>query len=114
VVEEPVGRRPVDPANVGRRGTRWRNFRQDVFAAYGTSCWICGHGGAYEVDHVNRLADGGDPYDLETARPAHGSNYPCPVCISTTTGRARCCNQERNRKAAPSGQVALSVDLGSI
>lgn len=89
-------RREVTPRQA-RNGTRYRNFRVAVFQAYGTDCWICGHPDALEVDHIDRLADGGDPYNLDTARPAHGSNYPCPVCVSDTTGRPRCCNQERNR-----------------
>ena len=102
-----------DPANIGRRGTRWRNFRQDVFTTYGTDCWWCGHPNGLEVDHLQRLADGGNPYDLNNARPAHGSNYPCPVCISPSTGRPRCCNQERNRKTVPQ-RTTLAIDPRSI
>lgn len=94
----------------GRPATR---FRAQVFATYGRTCWVCGHGGAGEVDHLVKRADGGALYDLANARPAHGSMAPCPVCVSPTTGRARCCNQERNAKPKPS-VVAVYVDLSSL
>jgi len=104
-----------DPANVGRRGTRWRNAKREAWRIWGTDCWICGHPDAYEGDHVVRLADGGDPYDPWNIRPAHGSNYPCPVCTGARTGRPRCCNQERNGhlpQRVITGEVA--VDLSTI
>ncbi len=72
--------------------------RDACFAAWGTVCWVCKHPGAYEVDHLLERARGGDPFDQDNLRPVHGSNAPCPVCISPSTGRPRCCNQERNRK----------------
>lgn len=87
--------------------------RDACFAAYGANCWICGHPEAFEVDHLVRRADGGDPYDVTNLRPAHGSNAPCPVCISPSTGKPRCCNQERNRKARVE-RVAMSVDVGDL
>jgi hypothetical protein len=102
-------RRPPDPANIGRRGTRWRNAKAAAFRIWGTDCWWCHHPGGYEGDHLQRLTDGGDPYDPHNIRPAHGSNYPCPVCISPTTGRPRCCNQERNRRTKPARQP-LTID----
>lgn len=80
-----------------------------MFRAYGTVCWICGHEGAYEVDHLTRRADGGAVFDLANLRPAHGSNAPCPVCISPSTGKPACCNQSRNRRPR-AAKVALSVD----
>lgn len=108
-----------DPANVGRRGRRWRDFRALVFATYGRECWVCGHEGSNEVDHLRRLADGGGAYDLENARPAHGSNAPCPVCVGARTGRPRCCNQERSNgdDSVPLPQVELYemiTDPGSV
>ncbi|GIE79077.1 hypothetical protein Aph02nite_50270 [Actinoplanes philippinensis] len=109
-----MNRRPVSPENAGRNGTRWRDTRERVFAIHGDVCWVCGHVGAWEVDHVVRRADGGDPYSLDNLRPAHGSNYPCPVCVSGTTRRPRCCNQERNARVRPVGRVPLTVDPHSI
>ncbi len=108
-----MGKPTPDPANIGRRGTRWRNAKTAAFRLWGTDCWWCGHPGGYEGDHLQRLADGGDPYDPDNIRPSHGSNYPCPVCIGANTGRPRCCNQERNRKT-PTTRVTLRVDLSSI
>lgn len=97
-------------------GTTWggrpkARARRECFERYGDTCWVCGHGGAREVDHLDERARGGASYDLANLRPAHGSYSPCPVCVSTTTGRARCCNQERNRKPRTSPIV---VDLGTL
>ena len=72
-----------------RTGRRYRRIRADLLAADDT-CWVCGHPGSNEVDHVVRLADGGDEHDPRNLRPAHGTRG-CPVC-------GRKCNQERNRR----------------
>jgi hypothetical protein len=93
----------------GRPATR---FRALVFATYGRTCWLCGHGGAGEVDHLKKRSEGGALYDLANARPAHGSMAPCPVC-RTPEGRARCCNQERNRKPRPH-RAEVVVDLSTV
>lgn len=106
--------RTPNPANIGRRGARWTQAKQRMFQMWGTDCWWCGHPGAHEADHLVRLADGGDPYEVANLRPAHGSNSPCPVCISPTTGRARCCNQERNRKRPVVPRQSMSVDISTI
>jgi len=106
-------RRQPDPANIGRRGTRWQTAKQAAFALWGTDCWWCHHPGGYEGDHLVRLTDGGDPYNPDNIRPAHGSNYPCPVCISPTTGKPRCCNQERNRKTK-TARTPLTIDPRTI
>ena len=97
-------------------GTRWggrprARARAETFRRWGHICHLCGHEGANEVDHLGELRYGGSSYDPANLRPAHGSNSPCPVCISPTTGRARCCNQERNAKPRA---TPLAVDLGSI
>jgi hypothetical protein len=105
--------RTPDPANIGRRGARWTAAKQAAFRMWGTDCWWCGHPGAYEGDHLIRLIDGGDPYSVDNIRPAHGSNYPCPVCISPTTGRPRCCNQDRHSRSQPT-RTTLSVDPRTI
>lgn len=74
---------------------------------------MCGHAGAYEVDHLVERARGGDSFDPDNLRPVHGSNSPCPVCISDSTGRPRCCNQERNRKPRIA-ETVIDVDPHSI
>ncbi|GIE46192.1 hypothetical protein Alo02nite_90900 [Actinoplanes lobatus] len=96
----------VDPWESRRPRQR---AREDCFKTWGTNCWWCGHPNAYEVDHLQRRTDGGSPYDVANLRPSHGSNAPCPVCVSPTTGRARCCNQERNRKPKVERE-AMSID----
>lgn len=70
---------------------RWTEFRKKVFTTYGTVCWLCGHEGAREVDHVIPRKIAPELFwSLHNLRPAHGSNGKCPVC-----GKA--CNQERRR-----------------
>uniref|UniRef100_A8LZZ9 HNH domain-containing protein n=1 Tax=Salinispora arenicola (strain CNS-205) TaxID=391037 RepID=A8LZZ9_SALAI len=100
----------VDPRQSRRP---WQRARIATFRAWGTDCHWCGHPEAHEVDHITRLSDGGSPYDVANLRPSHGSNSPCPVCVSPTTGRARCCNQERNRRPVIERQP-LSIDPSCI
>ena len=70
-------------ASSGRRGRPWRRVRAAVLAE-STTCHLCGHGGAGEVDHrVPRsvvLALGGDPEDPTNLAPAHGARSKCPDC----------------------------------
>ena len=75
-------------------GARWDRFRRLVFATYGDTCWICGHGGARQVDHVESITEHPElVYALSNCRPAHGSpRNPCPVC-SVAAGRKIHCNQ---------------------
>ena len=77
-------------------GRRWQAFRQVVFRTYGRDCWICGHGGANQVDHLEPTSTHPQlTWVLGNCRPVHGvPANRCPVC-----GRA--CNQER--QAAPIG-----------
>lgn len=70
-------------------GGRWVRLRARVLAASDV-CWLCGHEGADQVDHVVPIAKGGDKWDIRNMRPAHGTD-PCPVCGLR-------CNQRRNRR----------------
>lgn len=71
----------------------WDMLRARVLGAYGTVCWICEHGGARQVDHVEPVTERPDlAFALSNMRPAHGSRNPCPVC-SEAAGRKVCCNQ---------------------
>lgn len=102
----------IDPANIGRRGRRWNDAKRACFELYGDQCWVCGHYGAREVDHVIPVSQGGAPYDIQNLRPAHGSNSPCMLCKSRRGTRGRSCNQERNKRAgrlkAMSARVRIS------
>lgn len=87
-----------------RTGRPARRAKAEMHAKYGYTCWICGHDGAGEADHLNPLSLAPDQrVDPEAMRPAHGSYYPCthPTCVARK-GKPRCCNQERgniiNRK----------------
>jgi len=74
----------------GRPYTRWK---RQVLELWGDQCHLCGHPGATQVDHLIPLSkQPHQPLDPELARPAHGSNAPCPVC-----GRA--CNQSRGNRS---------------
>lgn len=70
-----------------------------MLASKGDLCVYCGHPGAREADHIVPVSV--DPTQPVTARgiqPAHGSNYPCPVCPGKTKGKGRACNQIRGVK----------------
>lgn len=53
------------------RGEKLQKLRQQVFAAYGDVCWLCGGGDADTIDHLVPLSEGGDDH-LDNLRPAHG------------------------------------------
>lgn len=75
--------------DLGHR-TYLRN-REQMFAIYGDVCHICGHHGAGEADHLvpySKAEDKARIAEPHEMRPAHGGNYPCPVC-------GRKCNAER-------------------
>lgn len=65
----------------GRAARRWVAL---VLDTYGTTCHLCGHGGAESADHLTpraELARRGQldrMYDVKNGRPAH--HRPCPVC----------------------------------
>lgn len=67
----------------GRKGRKYREAKAQLHAI-STTCWLCGHGDAYEADHEPPrkvlLKLGLDPNSLEYMRPAHGSSCPCPTC----------------------------------
>lgn len=90
------------PRSRHRAGRPYLRARAQMFAIYGHVCWICGHGGAGEADHLIAIAiDSDQPIDPHAMRPSHGSNYPCPVCKGRA-GKPRCCNQERGTKPVTS------------
>lgn len=81
------------PRSKGRAGRPWRRLRASVLAASDV-CWICGHPGSQDVDHVIPLSRHGQPRERANLRPAHGVKG-CPYC-------GHKCNQERgNRLGTP-------------
>jgi hypothetical protein len=91
----PRGRRVEPPGVAPTRGARWERFARLVLANYGEVCWLCKHGGARQVDHVESVADRPDlAWDLANCRPAHGApGNRCPVCHQN-------CNQLRGPMSA--------------
>lgn len=77
-------------------GYRSRIFAQAVRARWGDVCWLCGHGGARQVDHLISQTERPDLiWDVSNCRPAHGApGNPCPVC-TRLAGRKIHCNQLR-------------------
>ncbi|WP_204045700.1 hypothetical protein [Acrocarpospora phusangensis] len=72
-----------------------------MFLIYGRVCWICGHEGAGQADHLVPISiDEDQPIDPHAMRPAHGSSAPCPVCKGRD-GSPRKCNQERGNRPVP-------------
>lgn len=82
------------PGRERAAGHRWETFCRLVFATYGDICWICGHGGAHQVDHVESVTEHPElKYVLSNCRPAHGApGNSCSVC-SKAARRPVNCNQ---------------------
>jgi len=59
-----------------------RHKRARILAAHNYTCHICGHGDAYELDHVIPWAEWTrqdmSPHDRSNLAPAHGE--ACPTC----------------------------------
>lgn len=74
----------------GAAGARWTTFTRLVFATYGDVCWLCLHGGARQVDHVESVTEHPElALVLSNCRPAHGApGNKCPTCQQN-------CNQLR-------------------
>lgn len=82
--------RPVNgrPSRGGAQGSRWRALVAMTIRRHGATCWICGHPGATEADHVIALSERPDlAVDLDNLRPAHGTYSPCPVCSPAAEAR---------------------------
>lgn len=96
----------------GRRGdhrhTRaYRKQREIMFKIYGTTCHLCGHGGADTADHlvpVSLSAHRSLPVTYHSLRPAHG------VKGCTTCGVK--CNQARGNSTRMQ-RLRTSEDWGS-
>ena len=82
-------RRVADvPGRERAAGYRWEKFRRLVFATYGDVCYLCHHGGARRVDHVESVTDHPElKYVLSNCRPVHGApGNSCPVCRLNCNG----------------------------
>ena len=88
----------ADLSQWSARGRLYNKLRTIYLLAFST-CWICGHGGADEVDHVVSPRDAPElALVVDNWRPAHGP-AGCPDC-------GRKCNQERGLKPVESLKVA--------
>lgn len=87
---------PVGRAGASRDAVRHRAWARAVLRTYGEVCWLCGHGGARQADHVQAATERPElEYAVSNGRPAHGApGNPCPVC-SQAAGRGVYCNQLR-------------------
>lgn len=99
----PRAGRPRKP-KAQPRGASWLEARQKVFDRDGTICYLCGHDGAGEIDHVIPAPrDDPDAYlDLSNLRPAHGWKSPCPLGCGA-------CNQRKGR-AAPKAKLDIVAE----
>lgn len=61
------------------------------------TCWICGHPGATQADHVIPVTERPElARELSNLRAAHGWPHPCPVCSAAAMargGKPVCCNE---------------------
>ena len=78
----------VSPSGEKWEGAARTKARAACFAAYGRMCWLCGHGGAQEVDHLEPPGHGGSMFDVANLRPIHNVTHGCPYC-------GRKCNREK-------------------
>lgn len=100
-----MGGRAGDPRNT----SRWQKLRREIIGE-SDLCWICGHAGAGDVDHLVPIEAGGDAFDRSNLAPAHGWKSKCWQC-DRRTGKA--CNQGRNgnrRKARPVDECHIVRD----
>lgn len=79
----------AQPRSPGRTGRPWQRARQKCLAISDV-CYMCGHAGSQDVDHIEPLAHGGASLDPKNLAPLHGA-YGCPTC-------GRKCNQEKGDK----------------
>jgi 5-methylcytosine-specific restriction endonuclease McrA len=81
-------------------GHRWVIFKQLVFRTYGSTCWLCGHGGARQVDHVESVTEHPErAWELSNCRPAHGSpKNRCPTCLQYCNQLRGAMSPERARR----------------
>lgn len=95
------------PRRHGAAGFRWEKFRELVFATYGDTCWLCHHGGARQVDHVESLTERPElAFTLANCRPAHGApRNKCQVCGQN-------CNQLRGGYSAERARKIIAERSG--
>lgn len=74
--------------------------RRACFAIYGRMCWLCGHGGAQDVDHLIPPSQGGSMFDIDNLRPMHNVTHGCPYC-------GRKCNRDKGE--TPASQITRLV-----
>lgn len=86
-----AARRPDRPSARQRGYDAAHQRQRAAVLAESTVCWLCGHDGADQVDHVVAVSNGGTS-TLGNLRPAHGT-LPCPTCD-------RRCNQQRGSRDA--------------
>jgi hypothetical protein len=89
-----------------RRGDKYAAWRIQVHAMWGTTCHLCGHGGAHTADHLIPLSVwSNQPYSPHLSRPAHGVDG-CPTCHVP-------CNSSRGNKqiAKAIGQYKPAISL---
>lgn len=74
-------------------GEKRRRVRTEVFRTKGRVCYLCGHPGSNDVDHVDPKARGGALWSLDNLMPAHGNteSSKCQYC-------GRKCNREKGEK----------------
>lgn len=82
------------------KGFKWSRFARLVFATYGDSCIVCGHGGARTVDHLESLTEHPElTWVLSNCRPIHAKPYnPCPTCHMGCNGIKGGYSLERARR----------------
>jgi hypothetical protein len=72
----------------GADGAVWRRISKAVVSRDYGICWICGHAGANEADHVIAVTERPDlSLDAANLKAAHGYPVECPVCTPAAIAR---------------------------
>lgn len=84
-----MARNVTNPAQTWDGHAR-RKARDLCFATKGRVCYLCGHDGANDVDHIISRNEGGSMFDPANHAPSHGVSG-CPTC-------GRKCNRDKSDK----------------
>jgi 5-methylcytosine-specific restriction endonuclease McrA len=84
-------------------GKAWKRIVATVIDHYDGICWLCGHPGALQADHVLQYAEGGDD-SITNLRPAHGTaNTQKNRCLTCGLN----CNNIRGNLSPEAGKAKI-------
>jgi hypothetical protein len=80
------------PSRGKAQGSAWRKLVKATLSRHGTTCHLCGHGGATSADHLVPVTeDESRAMDLANLKPVHSQPHACATC-SSAAGKPVYCN----------------------